>query len=300
MNKKIMIAAIGACGFPLSCYALPGINLGNTSFYDAVMPPTGPGFYFIQYMLYGESDHIYDADGNVSADIGITTLVPASQILYLTEKKVLGAHVGLTAVVPFLAQADMDGMKTNTGVGDLTLGAMLQYDPFMGEDGPIYSHRFEVDISVPTGEYNASNVINPSSNTYYLDPHYSLTYWFTPRWTMSSRISYLMWNGKNNDPFGGAKSTKDGEALHVNIASAYQVSDNWSIGIAGYVLRQLSDNEVDGVRVPDSKERVWGIGPGLLYAFSADDSIVANFYVENDVRNRPKNTRAVLRFNHHF
>lgn len=304
MNKKSAIAVLGAL-LPLcsQAYDLPGMNLGSTSFYDGLPPPTGPGAYLVEYLQFGKASSFKDGNGDTLFKQDLETFVPTTQLLYLTDKKFLGGNIGYTAMVPYLAKADMDGSNSNTGAGDLMLGAMLQFDPIVGEGGLVYSHRLEFDVSFPTGDYDASTTINPSSNSIVINPYYTFTYWLNPRWTATSRISY-MWNGKNDDPSGyqflGAKETQAGQAVHVNFASAYKVSDQFSVGVAGYALQQLTNTKVNGKSVSGTKEKVWAIGPGMLYAFSPDDSIVANFYFEQGVENRAKSDRFVLRYNHHF
>lgn len=313
MNKARVLSAIGLCTLPVYgfAYDLPGINLGGTSFYDGAPPPQGPGNYLIEYLQFSTTDQFNGPDGKPLAlpKQDLDMFVPLTQFIHLSDKKWLGGNIGLTALLPYVAQADMDdglngaAIDSNTGVGDLMVGAFLQFDPVMGAEGPIYAQRFEVDVSLPTGDYDASKTINPSSNSFYINPHYAITYWLSPKWTLTSRVSYL-WNGKNDDPSAhqnlGAKETQAGQAIHVNFASAYSVTDKLSVGINGYALKQLTNTKVDGASVSGTKEKVWAIGPGLFYAFGQNDSLVANVYFEQGAENRAENERLILRFNHRF
>ncbi len=122
----------------------------------------------------------------------------------------------------------------------------------------------------------------------------------TPRWTASTRIHYL-WNGENDDPFGGADDSQAGQAIHLNFASAYEVIPKMlRVGINGYYLKQFTESEVDGEDVDDSEEEVLAIGPGLLWHISPDNHLFFNAYFETSAENRPEGNRFVLRYVHHF
>ena len=87
----------------------------------------------------------------------------------------------------------------------------------------------------------------------------------------------------------------------MNFDLTYRIEPmKWYIGINGYYLQQLQNNKVQGVEVPNSKERVVGIGPGVLTLPREDLFIFGNLYFEFNVRNRPKGVRAVFRFAKNF
>jgi len=57
---------------------------------------------------------------------------------------------------------------------------------------------------------------------------------------------------------------------------------------------------VDGKDVKGRREKVWAVGPGLVYKLDQENSVFANMYFEQDAENRSEGNRFVLRFNHHF
>jgi hypothetical protein len=71
------------------------------------------------------------------------------------------------------------------------------------------------------------------------------------------------------------------------------------LGINGYALRQLTDDKINGNSLADSKERAFGIGPGLVYG---GDKwwIYLNSYFETGAENRPEGIKVVLRYSRAF
>jgi hypothetical protein len=62
----------------------------------------------------------------------------------------------------------------------------------------------------------------------------------------------------------------------------------------------LADTEINGNRVPDRKEQVFAIGPGMLFSFSQNNHLFFNAYFEMAAENRPQANRFNLRWVHHF
>ena len=90
-----------------------------------------------------------------------------------------------------------------------------------------------------------------------------------------------------------ANDIQAGSALHLNYAVSYQVKDGLRLGVAGYYLEQLTDDRIDGVSVSGSKERVFAIGPGLMYQNNGW-AFTANSYMETAAKNRPEGYRVVI------
>ena len=306
-------ALLAAVSLPVQAYDLPAVNLGFTSFLDGA-PPAGPGWYAQQYVQFYRNGRLTDPDGNrlqipkpppggplsqasVDANIGIT------QLIYQSDQELLaGGKWGINLMLPYAGfDSDHPAITTNSGIGDLLVGPYLQWDPIMGERGPLLVQRVELQLLLPTGDYKSDRSINPGSNVFSFNPYWAGTAFLGERWTASWRLHYL-WNDKNSDPnpLFNASNSQAGQAFHVNFASAYEVLPNQlRVGINGYYLKQVSSSKIDGQNRP-GKEQVFAIGPGLVYHFSRHNHLFVNAYQETCATVRPKGTRANLRFVHHF
>ncbi|MBT8334575.1 MAG: transporter, partial [Deltaproteobacteria bacterium] len=180
------------------------------------------------------------------------------------------------------------------------IGPFLQWDPVMRDGRPFFMQRIELQMSFPTGKYDEKKSLNPGSNFFSFNPYWSGTLFITPNWTATTRVHYL-WNAENSDPFGGANKKTAGQAIHLNFATSYAVIANtFRLGINGYYLKQITDSEVDGVDMNNSKEEVLAIGPGALWSFSQNNHLFFNAYFETGVENRSEGQRYNVRFVHHF
>jgi len=140
----------------VQAYDLPAVNLGFTTFLDGG-PPAGPGHYFTQYIQYWTSSRFKDANGDalfaglpVTADEDLDAWIGLTQYIYQSDQEIIcGGKWGIDIILPVVL-LDLDyGVQNifglpednNGGIGDLLIGPLLQWDPIMGENGPIFMHR---------------------------------------------------------------------------------------------------------------------------------------------------------------
>ncbi|MFO1429304.1 MAG: transporter [Candidatus Competibacteraceae bacterium] len=287
----------------------PGINLGLTSFLDGG-PPAGPGFYFTQYLQYYTADKFMDKNGDriPFPNPRLDVWAAASQFIYQSDQPLLlDGKWGMNLIVPVI-HLDVDygdsgpfPQDNGGGLGDITVGPFLQWDPIMGAEGPLFMHRIELQFLLPTGKYDNNHELNPGSNFFSFNPYWAATVFFTPKLTSSIRLHYL-WNAENHNPprSTGADDIQAGQAIHANFTLAYQILPQLRVGLNGYYLRQITDTQIDGSEVGGTRERVLGLGPGMLYHISKDDHLFFNTYFESQVENRTQGKRFVLRYVHHF
>ena len=306
-NLRIALSAMVALALfsgPAFAYLQPlGLNLGFTSFLDGG-PPAGPGHYISEYLQFYSADELADGPpGEVDAWILM------NQYIYQSDQEVLlGGKWGLNVMLPIVS-LDMDSHFLNdngTGLGDLLVGPFIQWDPIMGDNGPLMLNRIELQTIWPTGDYDKDKNLNQGSNHFSFNPYWAATVFLGPKATVSWRLHYL-WNDENDEfravPGGPAPvdlKLEPGQAVHANFTAAYEVMPKQlRLGINGYWFDQISDTEVEGNDVGDD-EKVFAVGPGMVYHFSQDSHFFFNAYFESGAENRPEGDRYNLRFVHHF
>ena len=301
----------GMWSTPVQAYDLPSVNLGFTSFLDGG-PPAGPGYYFTQYLQYYTSTELNDKDGEAMPlpDPEVTAIVGLTQFIYQSNQAILaGGKWGLDVIVPEVSlSADYGAVgpfpaDNGTGIGDILVGPFIQWDPIMGDNGPVLMHRIELQVILPTGKYDAQKELNPGAGFLSFNPYWAGTYFINPKATASLRLHYL-WNAENSDPnrgFGMADDSQAGSAVHANFAAAYEVKPRQlRVGINGYYLKQLGDTKANGDDVVDRQEAVLAIGPGAVYHHSQEQHLFVNMFAELSADNRTKGSKLLLRYVHHF
>jgi len=315
-----------------------GINLGGTSFFDGFGRNQG-GFTYLAYLQYAMAREIHGsllADGDDSKPLPIfnephiDVFVLINQLAYTVPEGLFGdqAHFGFNFLLPvigfhtsFAPPPPFPGteLKGNGfGIGDLTFGPTLQFRPTIVGGRPVFSHRFELDVVAPIGKYDPSIDINQSSNFVSIIPYWAATVLPLPHLEVSARLHYL-YNFKNVRPALGrlygnqlpppVKSAQAGQAGWVNFATSYELFTDFHLGANGYYFQQFNLDlweMLDGTTNPGlsyadgGKQRIFGIGPGVLWAPGEHDKLFANVYFQLLVENGPQANVVNLRWVHGF
>ena len=281
--------------------ALPPVNLGGTNFLDGV---AGPGLLLEETIEYYHANRFTGYRGEKSpGDNSSDSWLSLTHLAYLTKFKILGGHYGVEALLPVI-KLDVDtafGLREDQGgLGDMIVSPLIiQWVDHKLFNMPFF-HRINFPIILPTGKYNRDSPVNIGSNLFSFNPYYAFTYFLMPEFETSWRFHYL-WNSKNSDPqkLFNADNVQPGQAFHLNYAFSYQILEGLRIGIAGYYLNQMTLDKIDGNKEANSKEKVFAIGPGLMFSRKSLFFYLTASY-ETGAENRPEGKKMTCRLSKVF
>jgi hypothetical protein len=282
---------------------LPGIiNLGATTFRDGFLP-TNPDCAYFQYLRRNSWNEIHDKNGkDVAAfkDLEIDVTGAASQLACTTPVKILGGALGFHTIVPIAelqSSADPSGIvlqDSGFGFGDIFIAAYLQMPPVMRNGQPIYSQRFDLTFISPAGKFDSGKDLNQSSGYWSVNPYWAGTWFLAQKWELTWRAHYLYNFETSKIPTSLIpnvrqlfKNGQAGQATWVNFTLGYAVTQKFSVGLTGYYLRQLTDDELNGHAYDGGKEEALYMGPGFHYDFNPKNAMNINVYLPVEDKNRP-------------
>ena len=303
-TKKYIILVACLLTNGMSGYGLPGINLGFTNILDGGPVRPYPGIYWQQYLQYYTTQRFLNAQGKPLGGFPsprYRALNTVTQFVYQFNYSMpLHSMPGFSVTLPTVLYSKVNRNLLNiessgSGFGNLGFGLFLQWPAIMHKGRPLFIHRLSFDFSIPFGKNKLpQKQINPSTTAFSCAPHWAATLYFSEKWSFSWRLHYL-WNAQNEKI-----NFRAGDAMYCNLSLEYEALPRFYIAAVGYALGQLHNNRANGVTIPDSKERVFGVGPGIAYFVTRDIVFFSYLYLEAGARNRTQGTSFITRLVMHF
>ena len=217
--------------------ALPPVNLGGSSFMDAV---GGPGLLVRQAVGVYEAQRFVGSNGAYTpGSNSVFAFTSITHLAYAAPFKVLGGYWGGEVLVPvvYASVTTPVGSGSIGGVGDITFSPVIWQAPNTTVLGRPFFQFVNLDVVAPTGEYKSSALVTAGSNVWSFNPFYAFTWLLTDRLETSWRLHYL-WNSVNNSPGPGygATSIQPGQAVHFNGAASFAIVSWLRAGIADVCL----------------------------------------------------------------
>ncbi len=276
--------------------SLPAVNLGDTNFQDGI---AFPGWLVQETVSLYRAGSFRDARGGRRPGSNRVEIASAvTHVAWMSRAQILGAWYGMEVLIPFArldVHTDFGPRDTDRGLGDVTVcPAFLQW-PEVRLGGTSLFQRFNLLVKLPTGDYESRSAVNVGANLVSLNPYYAATWVPAPRLEASLRL-HVLHNFAHRDPFDrlAADRAQPGQAVHANLALSVEVVEGLRLGLAGYGLKQVSDDRLDGEELPDSREQVFAVGPGLKFRFGSWSAYL-HLYREFEAENRPQGTKGVFR-----
>lgn len=298
-------------------YNVPTLSLGSTNFLDGGPIRPFPGLYWLQYFQYYTTDKFLNENGKLLNNVKsphYNSFRAATEFIYQFDTKtIFNAIPGIDITLPmtFYSKVEKNNLlnltDSGSGIGDLDVGVYLQWEPLKYKNREIFVHRLLFQGVFPTGKNKQPRRnINPGNDTYYISPYWAATLFITKKFNFSWRLTYL-WAAPNR-----ATKIQAGQGFDLNFSAGYQPNENFLFGLNGYYFEQFENNRLCSKEIPNSKERVLGIGPGALYYASTESKhndgqeahkelvFFGHLYFETLVKNRTKGIKFVFRFVKHF
>ncbi|HPU78804.1 transporter [Accumulibacter sp.] len=252
---------------------------GSENFMAGALPP--PGNYFINYLGYYQGDY-RDNDGHKVPGLNVSATFDALRFIHVTNQKVFGGDWAVHAIVPLVSQSmhtPFPGIGNGSvfGLGDIVIDPLIIGWHFP----PDWHLTLGIDIYLPTGKYSKSNPTDSIGANYYsFEPIFAFTYLNQSGFEASAKLMYNL-KTKNLDT-----DYQSGNEFHMDYLIGQHLGP-WAVGLAGYYLRQTTDDQVNGQKVgPDGwRGQVFAYGPAIKYDYKGM-SFVGSWNHESSVDNR--------------
>lgn len=244
-----------------------------------------PGWHIVNYAFYYDADTLTASGGEM--DIDLKAWADVVRVIYSSDKRILGGNYLAHVFVPYL-DADFDPLGySESGFGDLIVDPLI-----LAWHGPTYHAVAGIDVFVPVGEYDENSPINLiGKNFWTFEPVLAVTGMYGSGLSWSVKLMYDI-NTKNDEyvnPLTGMQSDLDpGDEFHFDYALDYGIAKNCRLGAAGYYYKQLDDDELDGMDIPDDRGEAFAVGPVFMYSPSPRLHLVAKALFEVETENRPE------------
>lgn len=239
-----------------------------------------------------------DTNGDRSP-VGVRLRVTSAALAVFktTDIPLLGGTYGFAAMLPYLDLSNRVSMPgpggdqtvraTSAAMGDITIvPALVRWTP-----SPQLSLNGRIEIQLPTGSYRSDRLVNTGVNHWTVSPALAFTWVSESGFEVSSNIQ-LNFHGRNDDT-----RYRSGVEYQHEFAMGQRVG-HWTVGVGGYVYRQIGDDKQNGATFQDgNRSRVVALGPAISFvaAGSRWPSISAHAYKESGARNRTQGTQVPIR-----
>jgi hypothetical protein len=297
--KRSIWVAVQAAALAM-VFATPALSAeGGTGFYllgskttmGGYLPPAGVYGIVQNYGYTGSADIDFQAGGvGLSGGIEADAYFALPTVLWVTDQDVLGGNLAFSLTTPFGGKRvsaglitkrfglEFDAERDNFNFGDPVLGTTLGW-----HDGNLH-YTLGTVLNVPIGQWELGNPVNIGFNRWVIDGTAAVTYLNPQTGVELSGAAGLTYNFENPDT-----NYKTGTELHFEAAAMMHLSHSFSIGLNGYVYKQITGDSGSGAVLGDFKGEVFAIGPAADFTFMVGQvPVVTNlrYFYEFEAENR--------------
>jgi hypothetical protein len=237
-------------------------------------------------LFYNGSTDFAVRQGRIDTSINADAFYSLAQGLYVWDAPEIGGRFAIGGYVPY-GHSTVDGDLTTrlgtfpfkedqSGLGDV---GIIPASFYWSNDN-FHFNLYELIIA-PTGVYNVGENVFVGRNYWSFDTILAAT-WFDPeKGTELSAIGGIMFNTENK-----ATNYRTGTEFHLDLIANQFLSEEFAVGLRGYIYQQLTGDSGSGALLGDFKGESVGAGVGLSWIpkaaggkFSVTASWVRDLYV---------------------
>ncbi len=232
--------------------------------YGSLLPGVAPepGYVFANVnLLYNAKASRAVGQGQIQTSIESSAFYSLFQGLHVWDEPALGGRFAIGGYLPLgYASYDASVGELATSQDEFALGDIgLIPASYYWSSGNFHANVYGLIIA-PTGEYSTNSSVNIGRNYWSIDTVAALT-WFNPdSGTEFSVVPGFMFNSENPDT-----NYRTGTEFHMDFMFNQFVSEEWALGLHGYVYSQLTGDSGSGALLGDFKGEAVGIGPAISW-----------------------------------
>lgn len=252
--------------------------VGTENFACCALPP--PGTYGMLFAQRYTADRVLDNSGKVvtPATFKVTATAVVPRLVWVTPTEVAGGSLALHAILPIVnldVKVAPGLAQSKTGVGDLVFGPAIGW-----HHSPQLHTVLALDVFAPTGGYRAGDLANIGRNYWAIQPLAGVSYMDPKGFNADAKVMWTL-NSRNKDT-----KYQSGQEFIVDYSLGWGVGTGWTLGVGGYLYRQVTDDKLAGATVDNNKGRAIAIGPSVKYDSGRGWFLTAKYQTEVSVRNR--------------
>jgi len=265
---------------------LTSYPVGVNTVLNGVLPPPGETEFF-NYTLYYNAGKFAGPHGeSLVSGFHLNMFADAPRVVHTWGTTFGPFTVSSGAIVP-LVHLGLDtpgGSGNRTGLGDIILEPwLIDY----ANPSRTFFAFLATNVAVPSGSYSANRVANTGRNVFALIPHISTTWFPTPAVEISTTTLVEISSPNSETRY------HSGAIASLEYVVGYSLDSKVQLGLQGYLLKQFTDDKINGTPVGADgfRGKAVAIGPQLRYMWSHAAGIVFKYQREFDVRNRPQGNK---------